>query len=470
MMAWFNRLTLAMQFVVASFPILLAGMLAIGFWVEREIASGIVKRIGEVQSLYVDSLVAPHLDSLLQRDELDAEKRSALDALFADTALGRKIVAFILWRPDGRILYSNQAELVGRTFPVGDGLAAALAGNVYAKVIDRRTQSHAYSPRDWPDRLIETYAPVHANALGQVLGAAEFYQTTGELDDAMRSARLRSWGIVILTTLVMVVLLFGLVRRASRTIVAQRQELHDRVSELSALLSANARLDATVRRAAARTTSLNERFLRRVASDLHDGPAQDLGFAQMRLVSMTESATPAGVGNAVAVAATDLAAVRTAIDTAMGDLRSISAGMQLPDIERLSPGEVAARAVRDYERKTGTTVAWTLDGEATDAPLPVKITVYRVLQELLANGFRHAAAAGQRVAITQSRDDVTIEVGDRGPGFDVERAARQDRGGIAGMRERVQVLGGSFDIDSTPGLGTVARIRLPMDLPDAPDE
>jgi signal transduction histidine kinase len=214
-----------------------------------------------------------------------------------------------------------------------------------------------------------------------------------------------------------------------------------------------------VRRSAANTASLNERFLHRVAADLHDGPAQDLSFAQMRLESLAETAQTDGT--TVTVPASDLAAVRTAVDTAMADLRSISAGMQLPDLERLTPSEVAARAVRDYERKTGATVEWSASGEAGEAPLPVKITIYRVLQELLANGYRHAGAVGQRVSLALSRDGVTLEVGDRGTGFDVGATTRRD-GGLAGMRERVQALGGSLDVTSARGEGTLARVTLPL--------
>jgi signal transduction histidine kinase len=464
----FRRLTLTRQFLDASFPILLAGMLAVGLFVEREIEQGVVKRIGEVQSLYVDSLVAPHLETLLENERLDDARRAELDALFAGTPLGKKIVAFVLWRPDGRVMYSNQPDLIGRSFPVEADLTTALRGEVFTHILDRRVQPHGFALENWPDRLVETYAPVHAEALGKVLGAAEFYQTTDELDEAMRSARWRTWGVVVATALAMYVLLFGLVRRASRTIVDQRQALRERVAELSGLLETNERLDATVRRAAARTTSLNERFLRRIAADLHDGPAQDLGFAQMRLVSMAESAAPSG-GAGVTVAASDLAAVRTAVDTAMADLRSISAGMQLPEIEQLSPADVAARAVRDYERKTGAPVAWSAAGDAPDAALPVKITIYRVLQELLANGFRHAGAANQHVSVVQSRDDVTLEVGDRGPGFDVASEVARGRGGLAGLRERVHVLGGTFDVESTHGEGTVARVRLPLSLSGASD-
>lgn len=466
----FRHLTHSTQFVVASFPILLAGMLVIGFVVEREIEHAVVKRIGEVQSLYVDSLVAPHVAALLA-DPGDPGKRVALDALFADTTLGKRIVAFILWRPDGRVLYSNEHDLIGRSLPVRRGIDAAMGGDVYAKVIDRREQRHDYAQHDWPERLIETYAPVHAEPPGRVRAVAEFYQTTAELDASMAGARLRTWGTVAATMIAMLLLLFGLVRRASRTIADQRRELNARVVELSALLDTNSRLDAKVRRAAAETTALNERLLRRIAADLHDGPAQDLGFAQMRLVSIAEAPPAVSGEHTITVAASDLAAVRTAVDTAMADLRSISAGMQLPDLERLPAAEVAARAVRDFERKTGVSVAWSSAGGAhgaPEAPLPIKVAIYRVLQELLANGFRHAGGTGQSVAVAVTADEVTLTVGDQGPGFDVA-ASRRDRGGLAGLRERVQALGGTFALHSTAD-GTYAHVRLPLLLPGLADD
>ena len=437
----FDRLSLSRQFLVASFPILLAGMVVIGLWVEREVERGIVSRLSEVQSLYVDSLVAPLLSDLVAGGALDDRRRAALDALFSDTPLGRKIVAFILWRPDGRILYSNERELVGRDFPVGRGLQTALGGTVYAKVIDRGTQSHLYAAPDWPARLIETYAPIHAGTRGLVAGAAEFYLDTEELDLAMREARLRTWGVVAATTLVMYLMLFVLVQRGSKTIVQQREAL---------------------KRAAARTTSSNEAFLRRIAADLHDGPAQDLGFAQMRVESMARAAQ----GD---VAQADLDAVRSALDIGMTDLRAICAGLQLPDLESLSVSEVVGRVVRDYERKTGDAVVVEQSGEPVAAAVPIRITLFRVLQEMLANGFRHAGGV-ERVALSFANGEIDVEVSDCGPGLDQAAVASRRDGGIAGMRERVRALGGSFEIASAAGQGTRVRVRLPAQVTEAGDD
>jgi hypothetical protein len=94
-------------------------------------------RLGSVTSLYVDSLVAPHLRVLLETDAVEAPHREALRGILTDTPLGQKIVAFNIWRPDGRVLYSTNAAVIGQAFPVGEGLATALRGDVYSRIIDR---------------------------------------------------------------------------------------------------------------------------------------------------------------------------------------------------------------------------------------------------------------------------------------------------------------------------------------------
>ena len=172
----------------------------------------------------------------------------------------------------------------------------------------------------------------------------------------------------------------------------------------------------------------------------------------------------------VDVARGDIAAVRSALDSAMVDLRSISAGIQLPELDSLTCVEVAARAVRDYERKTGATVEFESAGSSIEAPLPVKITIYRVLQEMLANAFRHGGAVAQRVSVTRVGDEIVLEAADRGPGFDVGDVGHRTHGGLANIRERVQSLGGHFDLRASSAEGTALHVRLPVRLAEGSDE
>jgi signal transduction histidine kinase len=243
------------------------------------------------------------------------------------------------------------------------------------------------------------------------------------------------------------------------------------VGELSAALERNAKLDARVRGAAARATAVNERLLRRISADLHDGPGQDLGFALMRLEAMVgDRPCPAPSADAPGSRTEDVRAVRTSVESALAELRAVSAGLQLPDIEGLSVAEIAARAVRDYERKTGVKAGLQISGGPTDVAQPVKITLYRLLQESLANGFRHAGGIDQHVSLRQAGDRLTVTIRDGGPGFDGHEALARDRVGLAAMRERVAALGGSFELDAEPGRGTIVRATMPTHVPELDDE
>lgn len=465
-----GRLSLSRQFLLASFPILLAGMLAIGTWVGKQIETGVLNRTGAVTGLYVDSIVRPHLRQLAGGDRLEEPQRAALDALLISTPLGERIVAFKIWGRDGRILYSTNPTLIGRKFESGTGLMRAFAGQVHSQVSDLAEPENQFEHQRWPE-LIETYVPVHEEKTGAILTVAEFYQTADELNGEVRAAQLRSWLVVGAVTLLMYLLLFGLVGRGSNTIDAQREELNDKVVQLTALLVQNEQLHERVRLAAARSTALNERFLHRIAADLHDGPGQDLGLALMRIETLAETCISCPVvADRKCTASDDFRAVRSALQSALVDLRSIAAGLHLPEIERLTAAETAARAVRDYERKTGAKVTLEEDSLAVDGSLPVKITLYRVLQESLANSFRHAGKAQQRVHVSGTPERLTVEVVDSGPGFDPRSPQREGHLGLDGMRERVEMLGGTFELQSAPGEGTAIRVSLPLAVPEVRDE
>jgi len=463
-MVAFSRLSLSRQFLIASFPILIIGMLVIGRWVGETIEHGVANRIGGVTSLYVDSFVAPHLQHLLHTGALDDANRAGLDALLAETPLGRRIVAFKIWDRSGRVLYSPNAALIGRTFPIGEGIAAALAGNVRSEISDLSQGENEFERRKW-SRLIETYAPVHADRLGTVLAVAEFYQTTDELDRETRAAQLRSWLVVAGAMLGMYLLIFGLVRRGSQTIDAQRRQLSDKVAELSELVAQNAQLHEKVRRAAVRATALNERFLRRISADLHDGPGQDLALALMRFETIADVCgnCPTRRGEQRSPQE-ELRAIHSVLQSALTDLRSISLGLQLPEIDLLPSGEIAGRAVRDFERKTGATVTLTAARDPAEMSLPVKIALYRLIQESLANGFRHGGGADLRVDVSTADGQLAVTVSDNGGGFDPHKVDAKGHVGLEGMRERVEILGGSFQLQSAPGQGTVIRVGLPMQL------
>ncbi|MCX7178588.1 MAG: sensor histidine kinase [Proteobacteria bacterium] len=462
----FARFSLVRLLLTGGGVILLAGMTIIGTWVQHEIESGVISRAGAVTSLYVDSFVSPHLESLAGGGKMSDIDRSDLARVLSGTPFSREIVLIKIWAPDGTILFSSNPALVGRKFPLKDEeeLASAFSGNVRSHITDLTYPENVAERTQWP-QLIETYAPARAHNTGEIVAVVEFYQSTNDLTHEMRTARLRSWLMVGTATLIIFLLLAMLVKRASTTITVQQSELREKVVQLTALLAQNERLHERVQRAAERTTTLNERFLHRISADLHDGPAQGLALALMRMKSLADmcGTCTMTIGKNPSVV-DEFGTLHSALQFALDDLRAIARGLHLPEIEQLSPAETAHRAVRDFERKTGIEVTLGIDGMPDEVPFPVKITLFRLLQESLANSFRHCGGADQRVTLKMQDHQLLVEISDSGKGFDPGAAVSDAHLGLAGLRERVEILGGIFSVQSALGKGTVVYAALPVDL------
>ena len=466
----FTKFSLARQFLVISLIILVAGMLVIGAWVSQQIERSVLNRTAAITALYVDSFVSPHLQSLQDGDSLFPNELAKLDQLLSETALGQQIVSFKIWSSEGQILYNPAQEQIGRLYGVGDDLAEALGGNVTASLSDLGDPENEYERQSW-DRLIETYAPVRATGSDKIIAVSEFYQLPDALSAEIQRAQLRSWFVVGVATLTMYILLASLVGRASNTILVQQEALEEKLSQVEELLTKNRKLNHKLRRAAGRTTALNERFLRRISADLHDGPGQDLALALMRIEPMAEYCANCAVNMPDLETQLDnIQIINNSVSSALGDLRAISVGLRLPELTNLSPEEVARRAARDYQRKTGRTVILKLEDLPPDAPISLKITLYRVLQESLMNGFTHASGAEQSVYIRQANGSLVAEVSDDGKGFELQVAGQDGHLGLVGMRERVELLSGTFDIDTAPGQGTRVCVTIPLEpIPVTPD-
>ena len=144
--------------------------------------------------------------------------------------------------------------------------------------------------------------------------------------------------------------------------------------------------------ASSRAAALNERYLRRISADLHDGPAQLLALASLRLGS------PHLGADANSQEAAELQKIRSFLDEAMGDIRNICRGLTLPQIETMELSDLLSSVVRAHEQRTGTSVELSLPDHDPQLSQSEKICIYRLVQEGLNNATRHAGGVGQRVA------------------------------------------------------------------------
>jgi signal transduction histidine kinase len=463
---WLQALSLAQQFLLVNMIVLVLGLLVIGWWTGEQIKIGVTDYTAATTALYVDSFVAPEVQELAEANSLSPARMANLARLLRDTPLGQKIVAFKIWNNEGRIVYSTNPDHIDQIFPLQGGLTQAWAGQVDTEISDLQAAEN-FLERAYASQLLETYSPVRQAGSNRVIAVAEFYQPVDELQTEIAAGQRRSWLLVGLAMLVMYLLLASIVKPASDLIVRQGNELREQVARLTDLLAQNDALNERVRRAANRTTALNEQFLRRISAELHDGPGQDVGLALLRLEALAASyQQQQGTNGPNGAVAADFHTIQVALEAALGEIRSISAGLRLPKIEPLSLAETIERALRDYERKTHHQVALTLGPLPAEVPLSLKITLYRILQEALANGYRHAGGKDQRVqAGVIDANQLWLEVADAGQGFDAKATPPDDHFGLIGMRERVEMLGGRFTIESLVGQGTKISAYLPLAIP-----
>jgi signal transduction histidine kinase len=454
-LAWAStmpRWSLARQYLVASLLVVLSGVVITGAWIGHQIESSVLQRTAGITALYVDSVVSPNLQALATDDRwLTANDTAALNRLVSDTGLGQGVVLFKIWSLDGRVLYSPDQGLVGQQFPIDMGLARASAGEVTTDMSSLDEPENANERKRF-NRLVEVYAPVRQVSDGRVIAVNEFYLLPDALDAEIRDAQLRSWAVVGAVGLFTYLVLAGIVKRGSDTIRRQQTELQNRLDQ-------NLRLHERVRQAAGRTTTLNEQALRRISADLHDGPGQALALALLRLDALQG---PCVNPDDFERSRADFRTVHSAVRDALSEVRAISAGLRLPELGPLTLAQVAHRAVDDHQRRSGVTVERHFDNLPEQAPLSIKIALLRTLHEALSNATRHGEAVDVQVELRSDADALRLIVSDHGPGFDVDVAEHSGRLGLAGMRERAELLGGTFEVRSKPGDGTVVMACWPL--------
>ena len=442
-----SKMTLAGQFLLANLIVLLASMAVVGTWVGMQIEAGVLDHTASTSAFYVNSVLTPHLEGLATSHVLSPEEIENLDGQLMASLHAQNVVAFKVWGTDGTILYSPTRDLIGRRYPIDQGLADAIRGVVTAEVSSLDEPENEFE-REHFDSLLSVYAPVRSSIDGQVIAVTEFYMPPDELKADIAEARARSWLIVGAVTAAAYMLLAGIVKRGSDTIVRQQRILRRQIGQLS-------ELNKRVTQAAERTTALNEQALRRISADLHDGPGQALALALLRLDSL-KTQSPESMGQ-------DFDVVQGAVRDAMAELRAISASLRLPELDSLSVAEIAERAVNDHQRRTGADVQLRKADLPQQAPLALKIAVLRTLQEALSNATRHGGQSAPIDVLVRRRHEVLdLLVSDKGQGFDTRAVSRKGRLGLVGMRERAELLGGTFEVRSRAGKGTVVHACWPL--------
>ncbi len=444
-------MSLARQFALAGGAVMLVAMLAVGLWVSRWIEEMVVRNTANATALYMESFIAPLMQDLSTRERMSPDARLEIDRLIEKTALGERVVSFKLWREDGLLVDASNESLVGQRFEVTENLRLAWDGQVRADFEETGdAEDAAEEAMGLP--LLEIYSPIREIGSGKIIAVAEFYEVATALKSDLALARGASFAAVAAVMTAIGITLFAIVLRGSRTIDRQLVALED-------MARRNVALRRRVQGAAARFSAMNDQALRRIGADLHDGPVQMMSFAALRLDAVRRR-VPEGPGRA------DVDAVEGALKDSITELRNISRGMSLPDLQRRSVPELLQGLAEAQAARVGHPVPVQMDlAGLSDLPDEVKTCLYRVAQEGLTNSWRHGGGESALELVVED-GVLRLSVLDRGPGFPEGRAAPADDDsgglGLAGLADRVEALGGELKTLNRPGGG--AELRMVLDL------
>lgn len=193
---------------------------------------------------------------------------------------------------------------------------------------------------------------------------------------------------------------------------------------------------------------------RRLARDLHDGIGQNLTALKHRLTQVAGDIPPAQRAG--------LEAAITLCSDTLDDTRELSRLLRPPILDDLGLEPALRWLARSISESCGVEV------ELQVEPLPalddeLQTLLFRVAQEALNNASKHADAGNLLVRLVARKGRLQLQVVDDGRGCDPQAALGSGGSGLGGMRERLRLYGGAFEIQSSPGAGTRITASVPIE-------
>lgn len=248
---------------------------------------------------------------------------------------------------------------------------------------------------------------------------------------------------------------------AYRRLAVVSQERHELIVELMATRTELAETQRAAGIAAER---------QRIAHEIHDTVAQGLSSIQMLLHAADRDLAATGLNP------DEQQPVRTRIDQArrtaqdnLAEARAMIAALQPASLSQGTLEEALNRIAESFGASGDIAIDVDVEGETGAHELPMKIeaALLRIAQGAVGNVVKHAHATRARITLTLSPDVARLDVVDNGAGFDPEQVAARPAGlghvGLDAMRRRAAELGGTLEVESSPGGGTAVAVAIPLD-------
>jgi signal transduction histidine kinase len=227
------------------------------------------------------------------------------------------------------------------------------------------------------------------------------------------------------------------------------------------LLKQSDSLQEQLRRLSRQILSAQEEERKRISRELHDVIAQTLTGINVRLAALKKEAAINTNG-----LDRNIARTQRLVEKSVGIVHEFARELRPAALDDLGLIPALHSFVKLFSKRTRIHVHLKVFAGVEQLPGNQRTILYRVAQEALTNVSRHAHASRVEVGIQKVAEGICLKIADNGKSFEVERvlnARGAKRLGLLGMRERVEMVGGRFTVESVPGTGTTISALIPLE-------
>lgn len=208
--------------------------------------------------------------------------------------------------------------------------------------------------------------------------------------------------------------------------------------------------------------NLIEAERKRIARDIHDGPAQNLANIVVR-IDLCEKLLKKNFQEGIE----ELHLLKEMVKNSLQEIKNFIFNIRPMSLDDLGLIPALKKHIEKYEKEFGIKVELIIMGEEKKATPEYEVGIFRIIQEALSNIAKHSGAKSARILIEYENSSISINIVDYGCGFDVKKILLFENKnlGLVSMKERTELLGGTFQISSNIGQGTKITIKIPFSNP-----
>ena len=241
---------------------------------------------------------------------------------------------------------------------------------------------------------------------------------------------------------------------------AVEESLKKSEQHYSQLLEQSRHMQEQLRLLSRQLLSAQEEERKMISRELHDQIAQTLTGINIRLASLKAESTLNTKGLQKKISST-----QRLVEKSVDIVHQFARELRPAVLDDLGLIPALHSFMKNFTARTGVRTCLTAFEEVEQLETARRTVLFRVAQEALTNVARHAKASRVYVSIQKLPDCIYMKIQDDGKSFPVERVLHSNGGkrlGLLGMRERLEMVGGRFDVESAPGKGTTVRAQIPL--------